>query len=240
MPRSEQGPVMGIMQPYLFPYIGYFQYIAAVDRFVIYDDVSFIMRGWINRNRILVQGEPGLFTAPLSNASPNVDIREVLLSGDHRWAGKLLRTLEMAYGKAPFFRETMSVAGPVLSDIPERISDLALAGLSAVSEALGLETAIVPTSTVYGNRHMGRKERIVDICRREGSSRCIVPEGGAHLYPREEFAAEGITLSYIAPVIEAYSQHRVREFVPSLSIIDVLMWNGVDRTADMVRRLELV
>jgi len=226
---------LGIMQPYLFPYIGYFQYMAAVNRFVLYDDVQFIMRGWIQRNRILVQGAPHLFTASLSNASPNLDIRDVLLSADRRWAGKLLKTIDMAYGKAPFGKEARALAADVLEGDFITAAELAGASLLAVAGAIGLETEVVPSSTVYGNRGLERVRRILDICSREGADRCIVPAGGASLYPKDVFASSGIELGYLQPVITPYPQGGSREFVPSLSVLDVIAWNGPEKTGEMAR-----
>ena len=70
---------LAIMQPYLFPYLGYFQLIAAVDKFVFYDDVNFIKNGWINRNRLLISGKVNYITIPLSGASSFLKINQVLV-----------------------------------------------------------------------------------------------------------------------------------------------------------------
>jgi hypothetical protein len=96
---------LAIMQPYIFPYIGYFQLIKAVDKFVIYDDVNFINRGWINRNRILVNGKDSLFTIPLKEASQNKLINDIDVNWDDAWKSKWLKTLEQSYKKAPIFNK---------------------------------------------------------------------------------------------------------------------------------------
>ena len=100
---------LAIMQPYIFPYIGYFQLIKAVDKFVLYDDVNFINRGWINRNRILVNGQDSMFTIPLKDASQNKLINEIDVNWDNNWKGKFLKTIEQAYKKAPFYEKILPI-----------------------------------------------------------------------------------------------------------------------------------
>src|SRR4051812_4492478 len=101
------------MQPYLLPYIGYFQLIAAVDRFLFLDDVNYINRGWINRNRILLGGKDHLFTLNLKEVSQNKKINEIEIAKDERWTAKFLRTVESAYRKAPHYSAVM----PILQEI---------------------------------------------------------------------------------------------------------------------------
>lgn len=234
------GITLGIMQPYFFPYLGYYQYMAATDRFVIYDDVQFIMRGWINRNRILVQGNEHMFTVPLTNASPNRSIRDVLISHDQKWREPLKRTLHMAYSRAPHFDECMDIIMPVIESDTSSISMLATESLAAVIRELNIDTEIVPSSTVYENSGLDRTERLIDICIREGATACVVPIGGASMYPKDVFMERGITLHYLSPRLVEYGQYGTSAFVPSLSIIDPLMRSGLERTADMIRQGELV
>jgi len=231
---------LGIMQPYFFPYLGYYQYMAATDRFVIYDDVQFIMRGWINRNRILVNGAEHMLTVPLSNASPNRSIRDVLISTDQKWRESFSRTLQMAYGKAAHFDECMDIILPVIESDTASISMLATESLAAVIRKLNIDMEIVKSSTVYENSGLDRTERLIDICMREGATACVVPIAGASMYPKDVFMERGITLHYLSPCIEEYGQYGVSAFVPSLSIIDVLMRSGLMGTADMIRQGELV
>ena len=110
---------LGIMQPYFFPYIGYWQLLNAVDEYVIFDDVNYINRGWINRNRILVNGEPQYINLQLTGASQNKLINEIEVACDPSFAKKRLRTLEQSYGKAPFYQDTMALVTDILDD-PEK------------------------------------------------------------------------------------------------------------------------
>src|SRR5208283_1135183 len=118
---------LAIMQPYLFPYLGYFQLIAAVDKFVLYDDVAFIKQGWVNRNQILLHGKPHLFSVPLQGASSNKTIRDTLVSFHEypRWKDKFLKTITLAYSKAPQFEPTRSLLSDVIDSNFGNIGELA-------------------------------------------------------------------------------------------------------------------
>ncbi|HEY0111260.1 MAG TPA: WbqC family protein, partial [Fibrella sp.] len=118
---------LAIMQPYVLPYIGYIQLMNTVDTFVFYDDVAFINRGWVNRNRLLVNGKEYLFTIPLKEASQNKTIREIELANDPKWRGKLLKTIEQSYRKAPQYTVVMPMT--------ERIINFQAENRSAVSVA---------------------------------------------------------------------------------------------------------
>ena len=229
---------LAIMQPYFLPYIGYFSLLKAVDRFVVYDDVAFINRGWVNRNQILVGGKAHLFTIPLREASQNKKIREIELDESTRWREKLLRTVEQTYKKAPHFAPAYSLLAQVLQTPAGTIADLALNGLRAVNEYLGLRTELVPTSTVYQNSHLKAQERILNICRREGADRYINPIGGMELYDKSTFAEAGIELFFIQSEKVEYPQFG-GEFVPWLSILDVLMFNSPTQVHALLDRYAL-
>jgi hypothetical protein len=224
---------LAVMQPYLFPYLGYWQLIRAVDRFVILDDVSYINRGWINRNRILVNGSATYFTIPLAQASQNRRICDIHLQGDGSWRDKLVRTLEVTYRRAPHFSEVFPFCERLLAFAEPRLAEYVTHQLMETAALLGLTTEFVPSSRCYGNDLLTGQERIVDICHREGATTyCNLP-GGRSLYNAESFRCAGVALGFIAPVLAPYPQ-RSPQFVPGLSIIDVLMANGVVGTRAMV------
>ena len=133
---------LAIMQPYIFPYIGYYQLAGAVDKFVFLDDVNYINKGWINRNNILINGQANLFTIPLKDASQNKLINEVEVS-EGKWSEKLLRTIEMAYKKAPCFSDAFPVINEVLSSEERLIGNLAKKSVQSVSDYLQLPTTYV-------------------------------------------------------------------------------------------------
>lgn len=229
---------LAVMQPYFFPYIGYFQLINFVDKFVIYDDVNFINRGWINRNNILVNERACLFTVPLSNASQNKLIMEVAVSGSE-WKAKFLRTIEMAYKKAPQFEATYALVKTVVETDTLLINELAYRSLRAVSEYLALPTVFERTSAVYDNKHLKAQHRILDICIREKAVHYINPIGGQEIYSRELFNGSGIELNFIKARPLSYEQFG-KEFVPGLSMIDVLMFNSKDKIRELLNLYELV
>jgi hypothetical protein len=217
---------LGIMQPYLFPYIGYFHLIHAVDKFVLYDDVSYIKQGWINRNKILLNSNDFIFTVPLKNASSyatirNTEINHVLYNA---WRTKFLKTLAQAYAKAPAFPLVYDLVAAVLNDQHDTICSLASASITATSNYLGITTEFVLSATTYNNNNLKAKDRIIDICKKENAAVYINVAAGKELYSKDEFAGNGITLNFIKSRSIAYQQFN-NEFVPWLSIIDVMMFN---------------
>lgn len=223
---------LAVMQPYFFPYIGYFQLMAAVDRFVLLDDVTYINRGWINRNRILVNGKPHLFTVPLQNASQNVLIADLKVTANEKWRTKFMRTVECAYRKAPHYEAVVDLLSYVFATESLSFREWLRRSIRAVCEYLELQTEIVDTSRQYGNQDLKGQARIIDICHREGASCYVNPPGGRTLYSGTAFAAEGIDLRFLDSDDICYKQFG-EEFVPWLSIIDVLMFV----TPGSVRRL---
>ncbi|MBO0952420.1 WbqC family protein [Fibrella forsythiae] len=214
---------LAIMQPYVLPYIGYIQLLNAVDTFVFYDDVAFINRGWVNRNRLLVNGNEYLFTIPLKDASQNKLIREIELANDPKWRGKLLKTIEQSYRKAPQYGVIMPMAERIINFQADTIADYIFHSFSELTTHLGITTRLVASSTVYENGHLKAQERIVDICRQEGAERYINPIGGTELYSQSAFEPIGCELRFIQPRRVTYPQTGGGEFVPWLSIVDLLM-----------------
>lgn len=234
---------LAIMQPYFFPYIGYFQLINAVDKFVVYDDVNFIKQGWINRNNILVQGKPYLFTLPLINQSSFSKINEIFINNIlyDSWKKKTLRTLEQSYKKAPFFKEIYGLVDNVLNIDPKEtdISTIARKSFVETSKYLDINTEFVFTSAVYENEELSGKERVIDICKKENAMHYINPIGGKELYDLDFFKENGFELSFIKTLPIEYNQFK-NEFAPWLSIIDVLMFNSIEETKLLLNKYELV
>lgn len=215
---------IAVMQPYLFPYIGYFQLIKAVDKFVIFDDVSYINKGWINRNNILVNGSPHLFTVPLKKSSQNKLINEIEVSDDRNWSEKFLKTLQAAYSKAPNFNEVYSLVEGVVNSGITNLSDFLKNSLLKVLGFLEINTRIVDSSSVYNNIELKAQERIIDICKQEKADGYVNPIGGMELYERNAFKEKGIELSFLQTGNVKYKQFSA-EFIPNLSVIDVMMFN---------------
>ncbi len=231
--------VLAIMQPYFLPYIGYFQLLKAVDKFVLYDDVNFISRGYINRNNLLVNGQASLFTIPLKDASQNKLIYEVGLSDDSSWQKKLTRTVEQSYKKAPQFDTVFPLFLDIVAYTPQNIGDFCYYSLTRISRYLGIDTQLIPSSTIYRNGQLKREERILDICRLENATHYINPQGGIALYDKDNFAKENVQLSFLKAGLVPYPQYR-DPFVPGLSILDVLMFNDIGKTNELLNQYELV
>jgi hypothetical protein len=230
---------IAIMQPYIFPYIGYFQLINAVDKFIIYDDVNFINKGFINRNRILVGGQPHLFTIPLRDASQNKLIYEVELSVTEPWRKKLLKTIQQSYLKAPHFQVVFPIIEEILLHDCSHISELATFGIQKICSYMGIQTEIVKTSRVYHNGHLKASDRILDICKQNNAQGYINPIGGMELYDKQVFEAESIHLKFIKSKESAYTQYK-NEFVPWLSIIDILMFVDKENLGNLLTEYELI
>lgn len=214
---------IAIMQPYMFPYIGYFQLIAAVDKFVVYDDVNYINRGWVNRNNILINGVATLIQIPLSGASQNKLINEVEILNETKWKVKLLRTIEQSYKKAPFFLAVYDLIQTQINKGHTHIAGLNVESTQAVCKYLGINTQIISSSSHYQNKHLSGQDRILDICKIENADHYINPIGGMELYDRELFDENKIKLNFIQSSAISYRQFN-NLFAPYLSIIDVLMF----------------
>lgn len=218
---------VAIMQPYLFPYIGYWQLLKATETFVVYDDVNYINRGWINRNRILVNDSPTLITLPLLQASQNRKINEIDIAPAAQWQRRMLRTLEMAYRRAPCFDQVFPLIEQVLSHEDRNLAGFLTHQLQVLARFMGLESRIVPGSRIYANAQLAAQERIIDICRQERATRYVNAQGGRELYEPRAFTEAGIDLRFIAMRALTYRQ-RSEGFTPYLSIVDALMEVGAE------------
>lgn len=230
---------IGIMQPYIFPYIGYFQLIKSVDKFVFYDDVAFIKQGWINRNRILINGQGFLFTVPVKQISSfeNIANTEILYLPD--WRKKFLASIENAYKKAPFFKDVFLFINEIISKDHKDISSLARTSVISTLKYLQIPKDIVLTSEKYNNKHLKSEERIIDICKQENVAGYINAIGGTELYSKDTFNSKNISLQFLKPNIDPYIQFK-NEFVPGLSIIDVLMFNDVNKVNQLLNNYQLI
>lgn len=233
---------VAIMQPYVFPYIGYFQLIKVVDVFVFYDDVNFIKQGWVNRNKILVSGKEFVFTIPLKDASSFVTIRETQINESLyiKWKDKFLRTLEQSYKKAPYFEKVFALITEILMKNNGSISELAIESIIKISAYLDLRTLFEYSSVKYEDtKGLDRESRLVEIIKRKNAANYINPIGGQQLYNKISFAKQGIQLSFISSKVVDYKQFG-NEFVPWLSIIDIMMFNNPKEINILLDKFELV
>ena len=226
------------MQPYLLPYIGYFQLIGAVDEFVVYDNVKYTKKGWINRNRFLSNGGPATFTLPLRKDADHLDIAARRIADDFNRA-KLLSQLREAYRKAPYFDATYALIEEI-ANLPEtRLFDFLLRGLQLTCDHLGLSTRLRVSSSIEADHRMRGQERVIALARATGADCYLNPIGGTELYSRAAFAEAGLDLRFLRARPMEYPQFGA-VFVPWLSIADVLMFNGAERTRDLLQDYDLL
>lgn len=230
---------LAIMQPYIFPYIGYFQLVNLADTFYFYDDVNFIKKGWINRNNLLNAGKPQLFTIPLVGASQNKLINEVETALDQKWKGKFYKGLEQTYKKAPFFEQGFNIVKTVLESEHENIAQLAQNSIIEVANYLGFSTKFKISSIDDINQEKKAQERILAIVRAENADHYINPIGGQDIYNGELFAQNGIKLNFIKTDEITYEQSG-GSFVSYLSIIDALMFLDKKGINDLMPFFHLV
>ena len=226
------GPLMklGIMQPYIFPYIGYFHLIQASSLFVFYDDVHYIKSGWINRNRIINQDTDLLFTVPLSKSGSNKLIKEIAPAFDFKWKDKFYKQLVHSYKRAPFFESAIDqVMSPFCREYAD-ITDLAIESILAIYSYLGIEFEYTKSSICAPEtRGMDKADRLINITKHLGYRNYVNAPGGKELYSKEYFLNQGVNLSFIQSNTIKYKQYS-EHFVPWLSIIDIIMFNGKDTT----------
>jgi len=214
------------MQPYFFPYVGYYQLIDAVDRFVVYDNIKYTKKGWINRNRMLLNGRDVMLSLPLKHGSDALDICDRELAGDFS-PDKLLNQVAGAYRRAPFFAEVFPLIEQVVRYPERNLFRFLFQSLVATCEYLGITTQMTPSSEISRDRSLAAQDRVIAICQAIGATAYVNPIGGMELYSREQFRDRGIDLSFVSSRPFEYRQFG-DEFVPSLSIVDVLMFNSLD------------
>ena len=224
-------------QPYFLPYLAYWQLIHLADRFLIGDDFAFMKGGWIPRNRILVQGVPAYFRVEVRHQSCNWLISEMQLV-DFPLTDKL-KTLEMAYHKAPCFEAGYALVEQILRNPERRLSVFLEDSIRAVSAYLGITTPIGRTSDLPGNRQLRREERVYDMCHRLGADTFVNAIGGTRLYSREAFARQGIRLKFLQSWHMPYAQYG-GPFVEKLSILDAVMFNPRERLREMLDQYTLI
>ena len=227
------------MQPYFYPYIGYFQLINAVDKFILLDDVNYIKRGWVNRNKINVDNKESLFVVPLEKPSQNKLIKDTYLKDDKKCKDKILKTIEFSYKKSPYFTDCFSIVKKSILNEEKNLSLFILESIKDVCNYLDIKTEIEPSSSVYLNSHLKSSKKIIDICIQEKATKYINPIGGIELYSKDDFKNHGIELSFLKTKDIIYKQFG-SEFIPYLSVIDLMMFNSPSEIRKMLEGYDLI
>lgn len=226
---------IGIMQPYFFPYIGYWQLINAVDKFVIYDNIQFTKRGWIRRNRILMNGKDKMISLPIKKDSDFLDINKRFLSETfEKDKTKIINQIRMAYSKAPEFNVVFPLIASAINCGEENLFDFIYATVKTVIDYLDINTEIIISSDIEMDHSLMNRDRVIEICKKLKAEQYINPIGGTELYDKEDFETQGVNLKFIKTDSIEYKQFD-NPFIPNLSIIDVLMFNSKDRIKEMLK-----
>ncbi len=226
---------VAIMQPYFFPYLPYFQLVNAVDKFVVFDDVNFIKRGWIHRNNILLENQPHQISMSIQKASQNKLIKDHLLNRDPKWRGKLRLVLQHAYSKATHFGEAYPILEKLIEYEQPSLSIYLEHQIRKLSNYLGVQTEWVLSSSLPIDNHLKGEERIIAICNELEASEYINPIGGVELYSAKNFKAAGIELRFLKTKFRNYDQRPYfasDQCIQGLSIIDLLMHCNADQISD--------
>lgn len=218
---------VGIMQPYFFPYIGYFQLIEFVDLFIVYDNIKYTKKGWINRNRMLLNGKDVMFSLPLKKDSDYTNVCDRELATDFN-RGKLVNQFKGAYLHAPYFKQTLDLVERIVKHKEQNLFRYLHHSLKNTCEHLGIKTEIKISSSIRIDHEMKNQDKVLALCEAVGASTYVNPIGGINLYSREKFHQKGVVLKFFQTKPFEYSQFG-NSFVPSLSIIDVMMFNPLDK-----------
>lgn len=231
---------LAIMQPYFMPYIGYFQLMNAVDQFVVYDNIQFTKKGWFNRNRILVNGVDKIISLPLMKDSDYLDVcnRQLAASFDID-RRKLFAQIEGAYRKAPFFPEVMPLIKDCFGSSDLNLFRFIYESLIQLRNHLKIGAEIIISSEVKIDHTLRGQDKVIAICKALGADQYINAIGGSDLYSKDLFQKRGVRLNFIKSREIVYSQFQ-NEFVPWLSIIDVMMFNPTAIIQEFLNQYDIV
>ena len=222
---------VAIMQPYFFPYLGYWQLVESADTFVIYDDGHYRPRGFINRNNILIDGQPHLITLSLIAKSYHKLINEIEIGEN---IPKLIKTIIKTYGKSPFFNEVFPLISSIMEYPEKNLARFLGNSVMKISEYLELNTAFVYSSDFEKEMSLPVMEKVIVICKALGATRYVNAIGGQEFYDKAWFAERGVELFFIKTSFTEYKQFN-RPFVPSLSIIDLMMFNSKEEVQRFIK-----
>lgn len=217
---------VAVMQPYFFPYISYFQLMAAVDMFIVYDNIKYTKKGWINRNRMLQNGKDATFSLPLKSGSDYLNVCERKLAADFN-RDKLLNQVKGAYRRSPYFSQTFPLVEEIVRHEDTNLFRFLHHSIVKTCEHLGITAEIKISSDIAIDHGLKNQDKVLAFCAAVGASTYVNAIGGMDLYSRKKFRENSIDLKFIQSKPFEYAQFG-NEFVPWLSIIDVMMFNPPD------------
>lgn len=231
---------IAIMQPYFLPYIGYFQLMHSVDIFVIYDNIEFTKKGWINRNRILKNNTDEYISLPLKKASDYSLVYERFLSDNFDIEkDKLFRKVNELYRKASNFQEGIKIFKEIILHNEKNLFDFVFHSILIIKDYLDLNCEIIKSSNIDINHELKSVEKVIAISKKLNCQKYINPIGGVSLYTNETFEKEGLNLGFVQSIPITYKQFE-NDFVPWLSILDVIMFNKKDEIKLMLEKYQII
>lgn len=230
---------VAVMQPYFLAYIGYYQLIQSVDKFIIFDNIKYTKKSWFNRNRILMNGKDKLFTIPLKSDSQCLPVNERYVADSYsKERHKIIQWIKSSYKKAPFYQENIQFIEGLFHQKNINLFEFIYFSINQVCNLLQIETNIIKSSKVEIDHLLKGEDKIIAICNSLNADMYINAIGGKELYSKDRFKQNNIDLKFIRTRKIEYKQFSY-EFIPWLSIIDVLMYNGVERTKNMLYEYDL-
>lgn len=252
---------LAIMQPYFFPYIGYFQAIKAVDEYVLYDNLYFSKGVSMYRNKYVNHtGNAFFFIVPLNEKSSFKKIGDVQVLDNAKWRKKMLLDFYINYKRAKYFDDVYPILEYVINYPTNKLSVLNYQSIKSVCDYLKINTKIITDVSLFNDledklisdeineklfpnvklKNWDRKVvRILEICKTKEAKIYINAIGGMNLYSKDDFSANGIDLNFVKTKQISYKQFG-NEFVPNMSIIDILMFNSIEEVNHLLDQYELI
>lgn len=225
-----------IMQPYFFPYLGYFSLIKESDLFILFDTPQYIRHGWINRNQILNNhGKPFYIMVPLMKMKRETPINQMIIRNNENWQQKLFEQLKVYKNKAPFYHQVTEMLQNVFGKTTDSIVTLNYNAIKEVCSYLDITTPIKIFSEMeldIQDVHAA-DEWALNICEAIGATNYINPIGGLDFFDQKKYSERGIDIKFLKHLPVEYSQFE-NEFIPHLSILDVLMFNDPNKIQDLL------
>lgn len=184
---------VAIMQPYFYPYAGYFRLLAEADLFVIYDCVQFPRRGWVHRNRLPDQtGQPQWITLPLQKCPQTTRIRDLCFQtcdGTQWWHTQLQRFPQLQ--ALPLQHQQQ------LCEFDQSVTDYLIQHLRYAATALQIECPMCCSSELDIDPTLRAQDRIIAICQALHATQYLNAPGGRDLYDTASFAQAGLQLCFL-------------------------------------------
>lgn len=228
--------ILGMMQPYFYPYLGYWQLMNMVDEYILYDDVNYIKGGWINRNRIKMNGSDGLFGISVKKASQNRKINEHEICMTPKDKERLINKVKCSYAKAPYINEVIALFEDTVNYEKTNLAEYLAYSNRKIAEYMGITTPIYSATELNLDHTSRAQQRIIDICKQRGATEYINAIGGKELYTKQDFEEEGLNLKFLRMDSDIVYPQGKGDFIPYLSILDILMFNSKEEIKELLNR----